>query len=154
MEGLKQTIALLFRRKGRERMTEREFVLSASLDLRWFPPKEAQRLLDLSVQKGLLTVAGGGLEPTFDLKGVDIPLRFVPTAEVLENEGDLFDRILDEIARSASAPRKELAARINAIRGRMGVYVEVAALLAGREAGVDVSDLVPEVEAMLRDRHP
>ncbi len=151
MEGLKRTISLLFRRKGRERMSEREFVLSASMDLRWFPPKEAQRLLDLSVQKGLVTVVEGGVEPTFDLDAVEVPLNFVPTTEVLQGTGDLFERILDAIARAAAVPRKDLAARVNGIQDGMGIYVEVAALLAARELEVDVSGFYPEVEARVRE---
>lgn len=152
MEDLKRTIALLFRRKGRERMSEREFVLSASMDLRWFPPKEAQRLLDLSVEKGLVLVEEGAVEPAFPLEELEIPLNFVPTTEILQDTSDLFDRILDEIARSKTAPRKDLAARVNAIQHRLGVYVEIAALLAGREVDVDLSGFHPEVEAMVRER--
>ncbi len=151
MEDLKRTISLLFRRQGRERMSERDFVLSASMDLRWFPPKEAQRLLDLSVQKGLVTVVEGGVEPTFDLGAVEVPLNFVPTTEVLQDAGDLFERILDAIARAADAPIKDLAARINWIQDGMGIYVEVAALLAAREIEVDVSGFYPEVEARVRE---
>lgn len=152
MEDLKRTIALLFRRKGRERMTEREFVLSASMDLRWFPPKEAQRLLDLSVKRGFLTLAEGGVEPTFDVKALEVPLAFVPTPEVLRDEGDLFDRILDTLAGSSSVSPKVLVARLNEIRARMGIHAEVAALLAGQEVGVDVSPLIPDVEEMLEER--
>ncbi len=151
MEDLKRTISLLFRRQGRERMSERDFVLSASMDLRWFPPKEAQRLLDLSVQKGLVTVVEGDVEPTFDLDAVEVPLNFVPTTEVLQDAGDLFERILDAIARAAAAPIKDLAARVNGIQDDMGIYVEVAALLAAREIEVDVSGFYSEVEARVRE---
>ncbi len=154
MEALKRTLALLFRRKGRERMSEREFVLSASMDLRWFPPREAQRLLDLSVLKGLVTVEEGGVEPAFDLDAVEVPLHFMPTTEILQDASDLFDRLLDKITRAASRPRKDLAARVNSIQRGMGVYVEVAALLAGEELAVDLTSFYPEVEAMIRERRP
>lgn len=154
MEDLRRTIALLFRRKGRTRMSEREFVLSASMDLRWFPPKEAQQLLDLGVKKGLVTVEEGGVEPAFDLEAVEVPLSFVPTTEVLQDPGDLFDRILDEITRSLSRPKKDLAARVNSIQRRMGIYIEVAALLTGRELAVDLSSFYPDVEAVIRERRP
>jgi hypothetical protein len=154
MEDLRRTIALLFRRKGRERMSEREFVLSASMDLRWFPPKEAQQLLDLGVKKGLVTVEEGGVEPAFDLQAVEIPLSFVPTPEVLKDPGDLFDRILDEITRALSRPKKDLAARVNSIQRRMGIYIEVAALLTGRELAVDLSSFYSDVEALIRERRP
>ncbi len=152
MEALKRTIALLFRRKGRNRMSEQEFVLSASMDFRWFPPREAQRLLDLSIQKGLVTLEEGGVEPSFDLEAVEVPLHFVPTTDILQDASDLFDRLLDEITRSASRPRKDLAVRVNSIQRWMGVYVEVAALLAGEELTVDLTSFYPEVEAMIRER--
>ncbi|MEE8232641.1 MAG: DUF2240 family protein [Thermoplasmata archaeon] len=154
MEALKRTIALLFRRKGRNRMTEQEFVLSASMDLRWFPPRDAQRLLDLSVLKGLVRLEEGGLEPAFDLEAVEVPLHFVPTTDILQDASDLFDRLLDEITRAASRPRKDLAARVNSIQRWLGVYVEVAALLAGEELTVDLTSFYPEVEAMMRERRP
>ena len=154
MEALKRTIALLFRRKGRNRMSEQEFVLSASMDLRWFPPREAQRLLDLSIVKGLVTLEEGGVEPAFDLEAVEVPLDFVPTTDILQDASDLFDRLLDEITRAASRPRKDLAARVNSIQRWMGVYVEVAALLAGEELTVDLTSFYPEVEAMMQERRP
>jgi len=34
MDDLRNAIALLFRRKGRDELSEKEFVLSASMDLR------------------------------------------------------------------------------------------------------------------------
>ncbi len=154
MEALKRTIALLFRRKGRNRMSEQEFVLSASMDLRWFPPRDAQRLLDLSLLKGLVTLEEGGVEPAFDLEAVEVPLHFVPTTDILQDASDLFDRLLDEITRAASRPRKDLAARVNSIQRWLGVYVEVAALLAGEELTVDLTSFYPEVEAMMRERRP
>ncbi len=154
MEALKRTIALLFRRKGRNRMSEQEFVLSASMDLGWFPPRDAQRLLDLSVLKGLVMLEKGGVEPAFDLEAVEVPLHFVPTTDILQDASDLFDRLLDEITRAASRPRKDLAARVNSIQRWLGVYVEVAALLAGEELTVDLTSFYPEVEAMMRERRP
>ena len=44
-DELRDAIALLFKRKGRDELSEREFVLSASMDMHWFPPRDAQRLL-------------------------------------------------------------------------------------------------------------
>src|SRR3989442_10973414 len=54
MEELRDAIALLFKRKGRDELSEREFVLSASMDMHWFPPRDAQRLLQLGVETNLL----------------------------------------------------------------------------------------------------
>lgn len=155
MEDLKRTLALLFRRKGRERLTEKEFVLSASMDLRWFPPREAQRLLDVALQRGLLSLDEGGVLPTFDLQAVEVPLDFVPTPEVLKARGeDLFERLVTAIVEAVGMTRKEVVARANALRAEMSIYPEVAALLAGQELGVDVSPFRGPVEETVRRRRP
>ncbi|MFQ5838029.1 MAG: DUF2240 family protein [Thermoplasmata archaeon] len=154
MGNLKRTIALLFNRKGQESLTEKEFVFSASMDLRWFPPKEAQRLLDLGVKRGLLSLKDGRLTPNFEPKEVDIPLDFAPTADVLKEEDDLFQRIVEEIGKVSGMARKEVVSRINAVQARMGIYGEVAALIAGWGMGVDMSGFYPEVEDLIRTRRP
>lgn len=153
MESLKRTIALLFRRKGKERLTEREFVFSASMDLGWFPPKDAQRLLDVGLKQGLLAREEGGVRPQFDVASTDIPLDFAPTEAVLE-EQDLFQRLVDVVASVSGRPRKEVVARTNAIQGRMGIYAEVAVLLTGAAWDVDLTSFRLEVEEQVQQRRP
>lgn len=151
---MKRTIALLFKRKGRTTLTEKEFVFSASMDLRWFPPKEAQKLLDMGLRRGLLSNAEGKLQPTFDVESVEVPLDFSPTAEVFKQGDDLFQRILDHLNHSSGIPRKEIVARINALQSRMGVYAEVAGLIVGLEMGLDMKPLYSAVEELIRQRRP
>jgi len=157
LEELKKTIALLFKRKGRPMLTEKEFVFSASMDLRWFPPKEAQKLLQAGINSQLLIVENGKVRPNFDVSQVEVPLDFVPTEEMLKVEPkkeDLFLRILERISKEAGKERKVLISRINEIQERMELEIEVAALLAGKELGVDLSDFydIVEKEIFLRSR--
>ncbi len=152
MGDLERTIALLFKRKGKECLTEKEFVFSASMDLRWFPPKDAQRLLDLSLRRGLVSLAEGKLRPTFDLESADAPLDFSPTAEVLREEDDLFKRMVEAIAEVSGQPRKEIVARTNAVQARMGIYAEAAALIAGQSMEVDMRGFYEEVEELVKQR--
>jgi hypothetical protein len=154
MEDLKRTIALLFKRKGQPILSERDFVFSASMDMRWFPPKEAQRLLEVALKRGLLSLQDGKLTPNFDLDKVDVPLDFAPSEEVLKGDDDVFQRMVQEISRASGRPAKDVVARINAIRSMMGIYGEVAALLAGSEMGVDMKPFYPDVEDILRSRRP
>lgn len=154
MDDLKRTVALLFRRKGRDRLTEKEFVLGASMDLRWFPPADAQRLLDLGLQRGLLRMEGGRVEPAFDPDEVEVPLDFVPGREMLEEEPDLFEELVETLVQGTGAPRKEVVARVNELRSRLGVYPEVAALLAGDHLGVDLSGYREAVEERVGRRPP
>ena len=153
MEDLRKAIALLFRRKGRDAMSEKEFVLSASMDLRWFPPREAQKLLQRGLETKLLEANAGVLRTTFDVASVDVPRDFTPTPDLLEVSTpvaeDLFVRIVDAIASGTKSDRRNVIAAVNAIQERMDVELEVAALIAARKAGVDVARFLPEVEARL-----
>ncbi len=153
MEELKRAVALLFKIKGKESLTEKEFVFSASMDMRWFSPKEAQRLLDLSREAELLSLEGGELTPTFDVKEVETPMDFTPTADVLKVEVDeIFPRMVRAICKESERPRKEVVSTINGIQERMGVYAEVAALIAGRRWGVEMQSFYDEVEGLIEHR--
>ncbi|HYM39804.1 MAG TPA: DUF2240 family protein [Thermoplasmata archaeon] len=153
MDELRYAIALLFRRKGRDELTEREFVLSASMDLRWFPPRDAQRLLQLGLETKLLESHGGNIRPAFPIDAVDVPRDFVPTAKTLEvatpASEDVFLRIVDALVAHANTDRRGVIAAINAVQERMDVDVEVAALIAARQAGLDVAPYLGAVKAHL-----
>lgn len=153
MDELRNAIALLFKRKGREDLSEKEFVLSASMDLRWFPPRDAQRLLQLGLETKLLESRAGVIRPTFDLASVDVPRDFAPTSAILEVatpvSEDVFLRIVDAIATHTKSDRRNAIALVNAAQERFDVEVEVAALLAARKAGVDVTPYLKDVKARL-----
>ncbi len=153
MDELRYAIALLFKRKGRDELTEREFVLSASMDLRWFPPRDAQRLLQLGLETQLLESHGGNIRPAFPLDSVEVPRDFVPTSKTLEVATpvteDVFVRLVDAIVARTKTDRRAVIATINGVQERMDVDVEVAALIAARQAGVDVTPWLTPVKAHL-----
>jgi hypothetical protein len=153
MDALRDAIALLFKRKGRDELSEREFVLSASMDLRWFPPRDAQRLLQIGLESKLLESHEGTIRPAFDVSTVDVPRDYVPTAEILATSTpvaeDLFVRIIDAIAAKTKMDRKAVIGLVNGIQERMDVEVEVAALIAARQSGVDVAPFLPSVKTRL-----
>ncbi len=153
MDELRYAIALLFRRKGRDELTEREFVLSASMDLRWFPPRDAQRLLQLGLETDLLASHGGNIRPAFPIDSVDVPRDFVPTSKILEvatpASEDVFLRIVDALVAHTKSDRRTVIATVNAVQERLDVDVEVAALVAARQAGLDVSPYLGAVKARL-----
>ncbi len=153
MDDLQNAIALLFKRKGRDELTEREFVLSASMDLRWFPPRDAQRLLQLGLETKLLESHGGNIRPGFDVTAVEVPTDFTPTAKILDvptpASEDIFLRIVDAMVAHMKSDRRVIIAAVNAVQEKMDVEVEVAALIAARQAGVDVAPFLPAVKARL-----
>ncbi len=143
MSDLQRSIAVLYRRKGKETLTEREFVFSASMDLRWFSPKDAQRLLDAGIAGGHLRKIEGNLLPTFDFGEVDVPIDYRPSADVLKEaskkpQRDLFSEIIDTISRSKSVSKREVVSKVNKKQEMLGIDVEPAALLVACDYGIDV----------------
>ena len=143
MSELQRSIAVLFRRKGKEVLTEREFVFSASMDLRWFSPKEAQKMMDAGVAGGHLRKIDGNLLPTFDCNEVEIPIDYRPAPGMLKEASgvrskDLFSEIIDTISRSRSVSKREVVSRVNKKQEMLGIDVEPAALLVACDYGIDV----------------
>ncbi|MGQ9587468.1 MAG: DUF2240 family protein [Thermoplasmata archaeon] len=142
MSELRDTIALLFRRKGKQVLTEKEFVFSASMDLRWFSPKDAQRLLDAGLTGGYLQRKNGDVFPTFDCSATEVPLDYRPSKAVLDQAAkrqiDLFSEIVDRIVKAKSVSKREVVSRVNKKQELLGIDVEPAVLLVASDYGLSV----------------
>jgi hypothetical protein len=148
MSELQRSIALLYRRKGKDFLTEKEFVFSASMDLRWFSPKDAQKLLDLGVSGGYLEKKNGNIVPTFDTSVVEVPLDYHPGKEIFEHlpkkQQDIFSEVVDTIVRAKAVPKREVVSRVNKKQELLGIDVEPAVLLVAGDYGVHVDDSIIE----------
>jgi hypothetical protein len=142
LEKLKDVIAFLYNRSGKEEMTAQELRLAMSMDLRWFTPKEAEEIVDTFQNKRLLTrKGGGGLRPTFNYKKLTIEMDFHPDKEeLLGSTGDepLFVRMVGHITDRANEDRRHVISMVNRKAGELGIEVEAAAMLVGDELGVDM----------------
>lgn len=158
MSALKKVLALIYKRKGKGVLSEKEFVFSASIDFRWFTPKEAQHLLDLGLKEKLLERTNGFIRPTFDYKKVDVPLDFRPGKDVLSHGGEddrerpIFPTMLDAIADHSGLKKREVVARINRAQERLGVDIEVSALAVARDLGLDIIEFIPRVKEEILSR--
>ena len=142
MGDLETCLALLFKRKGKNILSEKEFVFSASMDFRWFSPKEAQALLEMGIKRGLLERTDGMVKPAFDYKTIEIPVNYRPCKDLLkevEPDVSLFSLILDEMAKASGQKKRDLVAKVNRVQDRLGVDIEVAALSLAKEMGIDVA---------------
>ncbi|HEV8595962.1 MAG TPA: DUF2240 family protein [Thermoplasmata archaeon] len=149
-EEPKTALAALFQMRGRDAISETDFVHETSYKLRWFSPKEAQRLLQLGLDRGLLRADGGNLRPSFDLAAVTVPVNYRPGPGLLApppRPVDLFSRVLTRLQTATGQDRPPLVARINRMQERLGVDAEVAAAHVACSLGVDVSDLLADLEA-------
>lgn len=158
MSSLQKVLALIYKRKGKGVLSEKEFVFSASIDFRWFTPKEAQLLLDLGLRDKLLERTNGFIKPTFDYKKIDVPLDFRPGKDALshreenDQERPIFPKMLDTIADYSGLKKRDVVARINRAQERLGVDIEVAALAVARDLGLDIDELIPRVKEEILSR--
>jgi hypothetical protein len=148
VEKLKEVIAFLYNRSGKEEMTAQELRLAMSMDLRWFSPKEAEEIVDLFQNKRLLTRRGGGaLRPAFNYHKLTLERDFRPSKEeLLGGSGDepLFFRMVGHITDRADEEKRNVIAMVNRKAGELGIEVEAAAMLVGDELGADMRPFADE----------
>lgn len=155
MGELETCLAVLYKRKGKNVLTEAEFQFAVSLDFRWFTPQEAQRLMELAIGRGLLVRSDIYLSPSFDYKDIEAPLSFRPSRDVLVGEKEevsLFAQLVGLITSQGGLKKREAVGRINRTQERLGVDVEVAALVVASDLGVEVSELIGPVREEVLSR--
>jgi hypothetical protein len=143
--------AAFFRNKGKGVITEKEFLMGISMDLRWMPYKDAQLLLRSLVTRGVLNKEGEYLRPGFDEGAVDVPVAYHPQEKFIQwvrSEGtktvkrsgapDLFALLIEE-AEASGMKKKEFMSQCNGLQKKMDVDIAIAALMVLRDRGVDVA---------------
>ncbi len=159
-EELKSGVALIFRRKAKDLLTEKEFVFSASMDLRWFNYTDAMKFLELAISRNLLKREGKAVMPAFDHRKLELPATFRPSPDLLKSapggggaaKETVFMRIVDAIAKASKQDRSSVISRINKKRELLRVDAEVLALLVAREDGLDIAPFMDEAERTVRER--
>jgi hypothetical protein len=136
--SLRRAVAVPFREKGRESLSESEFVVALSLDREWFSPEQAKRLVDVAATEGLLNRDDDAVSPAFDPHDVSIPDGFQPEEDVLRQRST-FERILDALV-DAGVEKQAAVAGINGLQSDLGVTLEAAAVVYARREGLDVND--------------
>jgi len=145
MDELGLAAAAFFRNRGKNVVTEREFIMVISFDLKWMAPTDTEILLSALLDRGHLKREGEYLRPAFDVHAADVPLGFKPSSDIVKNlkkkrtaDGDLLSELMSK-AESSGIRKKDLIVSSNAVQKRLNVDIEVAALLVLREKGIDVS---------------
>lgn len=157
MERLKEIVAFLFNRSGKDEMTPQELRLAMSMDLRWFTPKEAEEVVDLFQNKRLVTKGpSGGLRPTFSHGKLSLPRDFSPSRDLLMRNGGgqepLFVQMVGHIATRKDMEKRNVIALINRKAGELGIEVEAAAMLVGAELGVSMLAFTDDALAVIVEK--
>ena len=155
--------AAFFRNKGKNLISETEFLMAISLDFHWMPYGPAKQLLAALLSKNILVKNGDLLKPTFDISEIEVPVAYRPSDQLISSLGknapaktetkpsgdaDLLPSMI------AAAAEKGLEKRIfiseaNSLSKKMGTDMLAAALIILRDEGVDITSFADRVyEAM------
>ncbi|MXR51338.1 DUF2240 family protein [Halovenus sp. WSH3] len=145
--SLRRAVAVPFRQRGVERMTESEFVVALSLDRDWFSPDQAKRVVTVGAGEGLLERTDDDVIVEFDPASVDIPEDFEPTEEILRQR-TTFERILEAVVDSG-IDKQTAVAEINQLQSELAVTIEAAAVLYGRRNGLELPELAQQARQEL-----
>lgn len=145
MSDLTYTVSMPFKRKGAEKLKEREFVFALSMDLNWFNPDDAKLILSNAEKEGLLKREGDLISPGFDISTINIPSGFRPDPGVFEKQS-LFERTIERVILKTGMEKRKVISLINKNQETLYkmVEIEVSAILVALEQEVNVDDLIEE----------
>ncbi|MBO8181057.1 MAG: DUF2240 family protein [Archaeoglobus sp.] len=142
---MRKVIAAAFKSKGKRKMKRSELIYTMSFDLNWFTHEGSKKVVEEAEKEGLLE-GDDELQPTFDLDDVDLS-NFKPDLSELLSRS-VTDRIIEEIAVKLKKDSREVYSMVNKKQEELGGIVSfpVAALIVAKEAGIDISPYIEEVE--------
>ncbi|MDI6708636.1 MAG: DUF2240 family protein [Candidatus Thermoplasmatota archaeon] len=152
MSALEQTIAYIFKRKGKQEMSVKDFIYSLSIDLHWFSPDECKKLLNICIKSNLIIEENDTIKPNFAIENISIPLEFKPTKEILEYKKDLFIELVRELESVTKLDKKAIVAEINKLQSELNIEIDVAALLLAKKHNIDISYYIKELENVIAER--
>ncbi len=157
---LETCAAAFFRIKGKDVVTDKEFTMSMSLDLRWMSVEESKNLVNKLISSKILVRSNGYLKPVNDLSAVPVPIAYRPSDELRASlsgtvektapapgkpqSGDLFSEMM-EMAVGLGMQKGKFVSECNAVKKKLGVEITVAGLLVLRDSGADIEKMKDRV---------
>ncbi|MCL2317830.1 MAG: DUF2240 family protein [Methanomassiliicoccaceae archaeon] len=163
---LETCLAALFLNKGKDVLTVKEFTMYVSLDLRWMQVKDAEALMKVLIEGGLLSKTGEYLRPQIDTSAVNVPVAYRPSDELIKNlragpperpakksdgSSDLFPKLVQK-AMDSGMEKGAFISECNKVGKKVDVSIEVAATMILRERGVDITPFVEDVRSSVLSR--
>ena len=163
---LKTCLSALVRNIGKTVFTEKELLMTLSLDLHWMSHGEAKKLYAALMSYSLLQKNEDLLSPSFDVSTVDLPVGYFPSKELIQKCSNVnieqktstktpVEDIMPELinrATKAGIEKKNFIMQSNKISKKLGIATEVAGLFFLKENGIDVSDLLEATEQLILSR--
>ena len=149
----KNIITFIFKRSGKNELTESEFYLTLSLTLNWFSPKNAKEFIRRALKHNLLIQKGEVLTSAFDWKKVTVPIGFYPLKQpfkVKEEEQiekrDILKLIINHIVEKTDQEKKTIMAQIKNVSKEKKILPIVAALMICKESTIDIENFIGNIE--------
>ncbi|MEM3852457.1 MAG: DUF2240 family protein [Methanomassiliicoccales archaeon] len=136
----KSVIATIFRRKGKTILTEKEFIYTISMELRWCKPAAAKTLLEDWKRLDFLKRTAAGLTPAFSLDDATLK-QLTALPEELTAEEDVVSRIVKLLSIKLGLPKSEILAKINKLKKEKNIETQAAAVELALQSRLQVSDL-------------
>jgi hypothetical protein len=149
--SLRQTVAAPFRHMRKDTLRKSEFIFFLAIDRKWMNKDQADRLVALAEEQGLLSLADGVLTPQFAVAEVSIPLGFKPSGDIFESE-DPVATLLERIAARTGRDLSAVAAELNdLIQNRFDGHLasEAAVVVLARKYAVPFDDVLNDLNAGL-----
>ena len=157
--------AAFFRSIGKDVTTAEEFVMTASLEMKWMSASDSKLLLSTLISEGILVRKGDFVRPAGDLGAVDVPLAYRPSQEVMDAihrkpeqkavekkadaQPDPFHVLMDKAVESGME-RRDFIQNCNKIQKRLNIDIGAAALIVLRDNGTDIAPYVDMVYDSVR----
>ena len=150
-------ISFLFKRSGKDKLTESEIYLPLSLELGWFSARDAKGFVTYALQQKLLVKKNVLLTPSFDVEKINVPVGFSPTeksfavekTESEEENQNIIDVIVKQIVEKTGKETKDIFEELKQVETEKNIIPEVAVLLVAKEYAVALDNWFDLVEKNL-----
>ena len=140
--SLSITVAAPFKNLRKDALKKHEFIYYLAIDRRWMNRDEAEALIKIAQEQGLLEAEDDEIRPTFDVKSVEVPLGFKPSSEIFSKR-DHTQELIARIAEQRGTEPKVVVAEMNALiedHFAGNLRVEAAIVLMARKYDVPFED--------------
>jgi len=151
---IKIIISFLFKRSGKEELTDSDLYLPLSMDLKWFSPKEAKEFVNSALLHKFLIKKGDHFKPNFDHEKIKVPVGFYPSKQPFEEEKytvnedrqDVLKSIIGHIIEKTELDEQSVFKEIKEASNERTLSLEVAALLVSKKYDIVASAFFDQVE--------
>ncbi len=150
-------LAFIYKRSGKEILPPQEIYLPLSIELNWLSTKEAQLFLQHCLNQHLLKETSAGLQTTFDITTIHIPIGFKPQQTYTETQSfkkqpipsNIYHTILQAIAQQKNTSKTEIEKEINKLADTKNVHPITIAFLYVKQQNISLEYTISDIQNII-----